>query len=177
MSPFTLGLLVLLTIVAGLAWRFPLHDPGRTGSTQAQRRRAALVASLPLLLAAAAILELLLPAWPSLGVAGRTVSVAAAAVAGGPITVGVLALTQRTLRSPTSGTALQGGRVIGVLERIGVAVSILTGWPEGIAVVMAIKGLGRYPELRAGNGASERFIVGTLASVLWALGCVGVTHL
>ena len=51
--------------------------------------------------------------------------------------------------------------------------ALVAGWPEGTAVVLALKGLGRYPELRnAGTGAvAERFIIGTFASVLWAAAC------
>ena len=54
--------------------------------------------------------------------------------------------------------------------------ALVAGWPEGIAVVLAVKGLGRYPELRtAKNSAvSERFIIGTFVSVLWACGCAGL---
>ena len=39
--------------------------------------------------------------------------------------------------------------------------------------MLALKGLGRYPELRnAGTGAvAERFIIGTFTSVLWAAAC------
>jgi len=43
-------------------------------------------------------------------------------------------------------------------------------------VVLAVKGLGRFAELRA-PAAAERFIVGTLASGLWAAACVGVAAL
>ena len=39
-----------------------------------------------------------------------------------------------------------------------------------------MKGLGRYAELKA-PAAAERFIIGTLASVLWAAACVGVAVL
>lgn len=68
---------------------------------------------------------------------------------------------------------LKGGRWIGVLERLAVTGAIISGFPEAVAVVIAIKGLGRYPELRGRTGedssaASERFIVGTLASFVWA---------
>jgi hypothetical protein len=35
-----------------------------------------------------------------------------------------------------------------------------------------VKGLGRYAELKA-PAAAERFIIGTLASLLWAAACVG----
>jgi hypothetical protein len=46
----------------------------------------------------------------------------------------------------------------------------------GLAVVLAVKGLGRYAELKA-PAAAERFILGTLASALWAAACVGVVVL
>jgi hypothetical protein len=36
--------------------------------------------------------------------------------------------------------------------------------------------LGRFSELRA-PAAAERFILGTLASALWAVACVGVVFL
>ncbi|MFD4183776.1 hypothetical protein [Rhodococcus sp. NPDC058514] len=68
---------------------------------------------------------------------------------------------------------LRGGRIIGVLERAAVAVSILAGWPEGLAVVLAVKGLARYPELREPH-ASEQFIIGTFTSVLWSVAVCGV---
>lgn len=63
---------------------------------------------------------------------------------------------------------LRGGLLIGFLERAAVTVAILTGQPVAIAYVVAIKGLGRYPELKDTPAASERFIIGTLASMLWA---------
>lgn len=65
---------------------------------------------------------------------------------------------------------LRGGLLIGCLERAAVAVAILAGQPVAIAYVVAIKGLGRYPELKDTPAASERFIIGTLASMLWAAG-------
>jgi hypothetical protein len=71
-----------------------------------------------------------------------------------------------------SRTALRGGTWIGVLERLAVTGCILAGFPAGVAVVVAVKGLGRYPELRENPGVSERFVIGTLASLVWA-GLVG----
>lgn len=102
---------------------------------------------------------------------------AAAITGGGPA---VLVAFRIAHRQPDAGPTpapppgpLRGGRVIGVLERAAVTASILAGWPEGIAVVMAVKGLARYPELREPN-ASEQFIIGTSASVLWAVAVCGV---
>jgi hypothetical protein len=43
-------------------------------------------------------------------------------------------------------------------------------------VLAAVKGLGRYAELRVA-AAAERFIIGTLVSALWAAACVGVALL
>ncbi len=70
---------------------------------------------------------------------------------------------------------LRGGTWIGALERLAVTGTILAGHPEGVAIVVAVKGLGRYPELKEHPVASERFVVGTLASLAWAalLGLIG----
>ena len=69
---------------------------------------------------------------------------------------------------PEARDALRGGTWIGILERLAIAATLVAGYPGGIAYVIAIKGLGRYPELRENPGASERFVIGTLASMLWA---------
>ncbi|RRD46428.1 hypothetical protein [Tessaracoccus sp. OH4464_COT-324] len=73
---------------------------------------------------------------------------------------------------------LPGGRWIGVLERLAVYASLMTGFPGGIAVVLGLKGLGRYPELRSGNDPrlGELFIIGTFVSFLWAAACAGAAH-
>jgi len=69
--------------------------------------------------------------------------------------------------SDAARTLLRGGTVIGYLERVAVVLSIVAGYPEAIAVVVAVKGIGRFSELDTPE-ARERFIVGTLASLLWA---------
>jgi hypothetical protein len=73
----------------------------------------------------------------------------------------------------TAGQILRGGAWISILERLAVFAALVARWPEGIAIVLAVKGLGRYPELRSGRnpGLAERFIIGTLVSVLWAALC------
>ncbi|WP_228387820.1 hypothetical protein [Nocardioides sp. dk884] len=87
-----------------------------------------------------------------------------------------------TTTTQGAGSVLRGGTWIGVLERAAVYASLVAGWPEGIAVVLAVKAFGRYPELRAAEdgvrtGAAERFIIGTFASVLWAGACAAVVVL
>jgi hypothetical protein len=69
---------------------------------------------------------------------------------------------------------LRGGAIIGVLERLGVCLAILTGQPVAIAYIVAIKGLGRFAELKETPVAAERFIIGTLTSMLWAAGIAAV---
>jgi hypothetical protein len=69
---------------------------------------------------------------------------------------------------------LRGGAIIGVLERLGVGVAILTGQPVAIAYIVAIKGLGRFAELKETPVAAERFIIGTLTSMLWAAGTAAI---
>jgi len=71
---------------------------------------------------------------------------------------------------------LRGGTTIGYLERLAVALAIVAGFPEAIAVVVAIKGIGRFSELAAAE-ARERFIIGTLASLLWACVVAGLVRL
>lgn len=74
---------------------------------------------------------------------------------------------------PTARAALRGGTWIGILERAAVTGGLLLGYPTAVAFVIAVKGLGRYPELRDNPQASERFVIGSLASLLWAA-AVGV---
>lgn len=84
------------------------------------------------------------------------------------------AVVEETSSEP--GTVLRGGAWIGCLERAAVAATLLAGWPEGIALVLAVKGVGRYAELRETN-APEAFIIGTLTSLLWAAAAAGTSHL
>ncbi|WP_058233921.1 hypothetical protein [Devriesea agamarum] len=120
-------------------------------------------------------------------------TIVVASLGGWPVTTGVLKLARipRKLTStPVRGTVLlaapkkpdetsytigsqphemlRGGLWIGLLERAGIALCILGETPELIAVVVALKGLGRYPELKGNSGAGERFLVGSFASFLWA---------
>lgn len=115
--------------------------------------------------------------WTVLGLA-----MVSAVIAGGAVTTSVLSLADTASR-PTpqriQRNILRGGTWIGALERIGITAFLLAGWPEGIAVILAVKGLARYPELRTSHstGAAERFIIGTFASIGWAAACAGVAVL
>ncbi|WP_061962188.1 hypothetical protein [Demequina flava] len=104
------------------------------------------------------------------------VAVAVAVSAGlGAILVG--GLLRRLQPQVSTPGLLRGGLWVGMLERAIVTGAIALGEPAAVAVVIAVKGLGRYPELRDTEPAvraqaSEQFIIGTLASLGWA-GLIG----
>lgn len=107
---------------------------------------------------------------------------ALAVAAGGLLTAGVFRLVDggsaaRRDSMRSAGEVLRGGAWIGALERAAVYATLVAGWPEGMALVLGIKGLGRYPELKNQDhpGTAERFIIGTFTSVLFAAACAGVT--
>ena len=110
-----------------------------------------------------------------------------ATIGGNPVVVLVLRLATRTARLGTHGgilvtdvdspapdrEILRGGTTIGYLERLALVGTILVGQPAAIAVIVAVKGLGRFSELE-NAAARERFIIGTLASLAWAAACTGI---
>jgi len=126
----------------------------------------------------------LLVAWSSdrTGQTDKVVTVLAAVLAvagGGLVTSQVFSFVEDRERVREAGAVLRGGAWIGALERLGVYVALVAGWAPGLAVVLAVKGLGRYPELRnqEDTAVAERFIIGTFTSVLWAVACAGVAVL
>ena len=75
-----------------------------------------------------------------------------------------------TTKAAATREVLRGGSTIGYLERFAIVGSIAIGHPEVIAALIAIKGLGRFSELDSA-AARERFIIGTLVSMIWAGTC------
>ena len=122
-------------------------------------------------------------------------ALALSALGGWPLTATVLRVAARSRDAgdpePAGGEAaepagaepaaavpsLRGGTWIGVLERLAVTTCLVAGYPAGIAFVIAVKGLGRYPEIRQHPETSERFVIGTLASMLWAVAVGAVARL
>ena len=182
MNPSDYG--VLVTVLLGLGVLAAV-----AGWSSPAARRGCAPAALLLLLAAAifaaAPASVLIPEGSArvvfVGLAGLL-----AVAGGGPLTALVFDLVDRREQPADSlrlaGHVLRGGAWIGCLERAATFATLVAGWPEGLAIVLALKGLGRYPELRAAEdgvrtGAAERFIIGTFISVLWACACAGVITL
>ncbi|RQP08947.1 MAG: hypothetical protein EAS51_13245 [Microbacteriaceae bacterium] len=151
------------------------------------RPRLALLALIPvgLGLIAAAFGIRLLPEAPAFAVVLAFGIAALGILAGSPLTTVVLDLASRgapvrrgahggiLIRRERTGEeqeVLRGGTTIGLLERTAIVGAIAVGHPEVIAALIAIKGLGRFNELDS-SAARERFIIGTLASMVWAGAC------
>jgi hypothetical protein len=77
-----------------------------------------------------------------------------------------------------AASQLRGGFWIGLLERLAIFATIMAGYGGGLIVILGVKSLARYPELRAEDrrGAAERFIIGTFASSLVAAAGAGLAH-
>lgn len=70
--------------------------------------------------------------------------------------------------TPPAGT-MRGGAMIGVLERAAIIAAVACGQPSVLAVIVAVKAIGRFSELE-GAIMRERFLVGSLASFTVAAG-------
>lgn len=181
MTPLVMVVIGLLVALAVLGWVLP------AGSRWSATVAAGLLAGM----AALGLVAVLDGPVTSMGgfVAGSLLVdlFVVAVVGGGPLTAAILRLVDREgngqQRGAHAAAVLRGGTWIGAFERAAVFATLAAGWPEGLAVVLALKGLGRYSELRADagehtgpeatGGVAERFIIGTFASVLWAVACAG----
>jgi len=92
----------------------------------------------------------------------------------------VLTLTGST--PPTAGRALKGGRLLGPMERLVILGLGLAGQTTAAGLVIAAKGLIRWPELQSFRGqqgpsideVTEYFLVGSFVSWLLALGSLAL---
>lgn len=159
-----------------LAWRAPHQRRPRL------TRSPALVAVLAVEVLGTGVVALLGASGPPLTAPWSWFAVvlgaAASLLCGGVVTQCVLALADTDPRADgaqAARTVLRGGAWIGALERLALTATVVAGWPEGLAAVVAVKAFARYPELRASptTGAVERFIIGTFTSLGWAAVCAG----
>ncbi|WP_147303315.1 hypothetical protein [Microbacterium bovistercoris] len=151
-----------------------------------RRPSTAIMAICAALVVAALVTVIISPpaAAPLLGVPIAVFGIAASTIGGNPFTRraldiatgkrvretedgGILIVAAQTADPAHARTLMRGGTVIGYLERACTVLAIAVGFPEAIAAIIAVKGIGRFPEL-AESEARERFIIGTLASLSWA---------
>jgi hypothetical protein len=157
-------------VVAVLAWRRPA--------------RLLTILAIALLAVTVVVAAVLPEPAPTVVAVITAIAAIAIGVAGGSPVVRLL--LDRTIFDEQEGVhggivvgereVLRGGEVIGLLERLAVIGSIVAGYPEALAVIIAIKGVGRFTELESGP-ARERFIIGTLGSWIWAAAAAGLVLL
>lgn len=75
--------------------------------------------------------------------------------------------------TPGQREVLRGGTTIGYLERLVVVAAVAVGHWEIVGALIAVKGLGRFSELDSPE-TRERFIIGTLVSLVWAGACAAL---
>jgi hypothetical protein len=171
------GAIVVVLVALAIAWV----------AARFQAPRLGLIALIPVALGVgAALFGLeLQPPDPAYVTVLSTAIAALGVIAGNPITVFVLsrAKTPDDDESEHGGIVvpaekgekgtreiLRGGWIIGYLERVAIIAAIVLGRFEIVAAVIAVKGLGRFTELD-NAAARERFIIGTLTSIIWAGTC------
>ncbi len=113
--------------------------------------------------------------------------------AGAPLAAPVMALGAGLILATTAGGYMigllmapfaphapeglpRGGRLIGLLERGLIFVLILTGQAAGIGFLIAAKSVLRFSDTKDDRKISEYVIIGTLASVAWAIFAAGLTQ-
>ena|SRR5579875_1668771 len=178
-----------LLVVAVVGWVLLslLVVAAAVASVLAYRLRRGVLAVTAVALTVASLVVAALPTTPAPSpfLAVITIGALVVAVAGGsPVTRTVLDRvsfdevegTHGGLVSSDGRERLRGGEVIGLLERVAVAGAIVAGFPDALAVIIAIKGVGRFTELETG-AVRERFIVGTLASWTWAAAAAAIVLL
>lgn len=88
---------------------------------------------------------------------------------------GIVVADSETPKAPRR-EILRGGATIGYLERAALIGAVAAGQPGAVAIIVAVKGLGRFSELDD-SAARERFIIGTLTSLIWAGSCAAAALL
>lgn len=188
---------LVIAAVGFVGWRLGSRAAGRAGASAASVARGRAVALGALGVAVAVLVLVGRPAGPWLGegspwrgpVGPDGSLLDAAHLPGTLLALGVLlvqvATANRVVRlvldavgvpAARNEQSLRGGRVLGPLERLLVVGLGLAGQLGAAAVVVAAKGLLRYPELQAAThdkgptDVSEYFLIGSFVSWLLAIG-------
>jgi hypothetical protein len=168
------------TVVLPLFWLATLHVAVDAGKARLAPGLGAFLGDQALHLAAIAALAAWQPGlwagglWSQYSALPALMAVAAGAIlatrAGG-FAIGFLmarwadALPQNEVRRGL----LNGGEMIGLLERGMIFLLVLTGQPEGIGFLIAAKSVLRFGTVGDDRAISEYVIIGTLASFGWAI--------
>jgi hypothetical protein len=176
------GGIVLATAIAalgtwhlGLLWLAVLHIGIDLLKTRLPHRLWPFLADQAAHLAAIFALSLWLPGLMAQGIWANLPALPAlmALLAGGIVATRAGGFAVGLLMAPFADATPDGlpggGRVIGLLERGLIFVLVLLGQPEGVGLLLAAKSILRFGAVKDDRAASEYVIIGTLASVGWAL--------
>jgi len=124
------------------------------------------------LVAAAGVIALLVPAAPGSSIPLAVCAILAATFGGGVVVKVVLRLSGHPM---TEADDLPASAWIGMAERFAMTFALVIGQAGIAAVVIAVKALGSYHgDARGTNRTASIRVLGTLTSVIWALLCFGV---
>ena len=200
------GLLLLVLLAGSLTGWLLASDAALTPAASGRRRGRARGLAFSAVLAGTTVATLgiqavdRVPGWPAwldhtlvVRWPAPAVAVALGAVTAQLATANIvvrLVLDAVGVPATTNEKQLKGGRVLGPMERVFVVALGALGSLTAAAVVVAAKGLLRFPELqrahRHGDGGSqpggpsdvtEYFLIGSFASWLLALGGAALIHL
>ena len=181
------GGVVLATAIAAtgsvalpLFWLAALHVAVDAGKARLAPGLGAFLGDQALHLAAIAALALWQPGiwagglWSHAPALPGLMAVAAGAILAtraGSFAIGFLmAPFARRLPEDITAESLPGaGRMIGLMERGLIFAFLMIGQPEGVGLLIAAKSILRFGAVRDDRALSEYVIIGTLASVGWAL--------
>ena len=176
------GAVVLVTLILctgglhpGLFWLTALHLGIDLGKTRLPRGLTAFLTDQALHAASLLALAIWLPNLWANGLWAQTPALPAlmALTAGGILASRAGGFAIGLLMAPFAAASPDGlpggGRVIGQLERGLIFAMILLGQPEGVGLLIAAKSILRFGAVKDDRAASEYVIIGTLASVIWAL--------
>lgn len=181
------GAIVLATAIAAtgaftlsLLWLTALHAAIDLGKTRAREGLAAYLADQALHIVTLCCLAFWQPQlfasglWADLSLLPPLMALVAGGVlatrAGG-FAVGYLMapLAKRLPASVTAESLPGAGRLIGLMERGLIFAFLILHQPEGVGLLIAAKSILRFGAVRDDRALSEYVIIGTLASVGWAL--------
>ena len=169
-AAFALG-----TVHLALIWLAGIHLLIDLAKTRAPHGLAAFLADQAAHLVSLAALALWLPGLVAQGIWGGIAALPGllALAAGGVIATRAGGFAVGLLMAPFADATPDGlpggGRVIGLLERGLIFALVLLGQPEGVGLLLAAKSILRFGAVKDDRAASEYVIIGTLASVGWAL--------
>src|SRR4051794_32524503 len=146
-AAISLGLWLVMSLLSLWVWLPTGRGPGAALREFRRVRIAVLAGLLGLAVISAAFASWTAPVVDPWRWLAGVIAASVAVLGGGAVTTIVLALAGgvASVSARVQRDVLRGGAWIGALERLALLGTLIAGWPEGAAVIVAVKGLARYP--------------------------------